>query len=87
MNNIFKCNDEDRPISQNNRKNKSSYHLILTNQKTTIKDMLKFRDRFAEEYKKFKIDTSVYRNGWSKFRTVHSKKEIYEKSQGLKPNK
>ena len=86
LNTIFGSSEEDWALSDDSRKSKSSFHLVLTNRKTTVTDMRKLRDAEREEFKALKIDTSVYSAGYQKFRTLYSIHETDPRSLGLRPH-
>ena len=85
LNKIFDSKDEDWAISDDSRATKSSFHITLPCVKTTINDMILLKDAYKDEFKKLCIDTSVYANGFQKFRMLHSSHETDNNSKGLKP--
>jgi len=92
---LFDVNEDDFAISCDNRpvdngKYKLSYHFIL-NRKINNNDLYKYKDKLSELLKlnDIVLDTSVYKTGKQKFRTVMSKKHTsdggIEKNSLLRP--
>ena len=57
---------------ENNRPTKNSYHIHLLGVKTKISELKKYYNNNKNFCKKWKIDSSIYRNGLSKFRLIGS---------------
>ena len=85
LNSIFNCHTKDWAVSDDSRPAKSSFHIILTNFKTTIIDMIRLKDYHKTYFQNLNIDCSVYSKGYQKFRMVHFKHETDKCSKGLKP--
>ena len=85
LNSIFLSKNEDWAISSDHRKGKKSFHLVLSNVKTTIQDLINFKNENMDLLKSLKIDPKVYRAGDSKFRTIFSKKDSDENANGFTP--
>lgn len=86
LNRVFGSETNDWAVSTDHRKSKKSYHLVLSNVKTTIQDLIDLKTDEVETFKELKIDPQVYRNGDSKFRTIYSIKENDKTSKGFIPS-
>ena len=85
LNSIFETRNEDWAITDDSRKSKSSFHVVLPNHKTTIADMIRLKEFYKNEFKQLCIDCTVYANGYQKMRMVHFKHETDPHSTGLNP--
>ena len=104
LNRIFGSVNCNWAISTDHRESKYSYHLVLSGFKTTIQDLVSFKDSIdfkslMQKYGKnpdktvngkvikgsWRLDPSVYSNGFQKFRSIHSKKQTDKTSNGLIP--
>jgi hypothetical protein len=78
----FKCEDNDFAISETERKDKISYHIILHNKKVLFSDFCTYMKQNKIEFNKFHIDNSVYKT-YQKFRLIKCRKE--NQKELLKP--
>ena len=85
LNTIFNTTDSDWAISDDCRATKSSFHLTLPRYKTTVHDMIRLKNHYRNKYNELNIDTSVYSNGYQKFRMIGFPCEKHDQSRGLKP--
>ena len=96
LNDLFDTDTFDWAMSEDNRKYrlkndnkvyfKISYHLTLWNKKTNYETIKEYSVYINKKLKlhDIKIDTSIYRNGLTKFRMPYCKKD-YDKWSVLKP--
>ena len=94
FNELFDTNNEDWAYSEDNRiykkdnitKFKISYHFALINKKTNLETIRSYCPIINDVLKPFdvKIDTSIYRNGMTKFRLPYTQKDN-DKWSLLKP--
>jgi len=72
---IMKCDKKYFAVSEDNRPEKKSYHIINTCYKTTMNDLINLFDKNKKFMEEWKFDRTIYRQGKNKFRCVYSTKK------------
>lgn len=92
LNDVCNSNNENWAVSCDNRiignKYKLSYHFIHTSKITNSKIMNKYKldlNKYLNDKYGFKIDTSIYPNGYRKFRMIYNKKSYDDENSILIP--
>ncbi len=73
-----------RKIGKSYDESKKSYHFIINNKKINPKVLGKIMRKNKNEFKDYKIDTSIYRNGENKFRLPLTAKETETRTKRKK---
>ena len=82
---LFNCKERDWAVTEDCRRGKRSFHLVLTTKYTTVDDLIRLKNAYKNQYKKLKIDFRIYSRGYQKFRTALSRHETDKNSIGLTP--